>query len=225
MNCIWQILIETKMKAELNYEYTSKEEKLNIYTHAFGLFFSIIVFPFLVLKALDTASFWQSASFIIYGFSLLLLYAASTFYHAAKNPINRRKLNIFDHAAIYVLIAGTYTPYTLVTLEGETGWILFGLTWLFALVGIILKFFFTGRFDKLSTAMYLLMGWQVVFAYKPLMENLASEGLQLLFLGGIFYTIGAILYSIRKLPYNHAIFHVFVLLGSFSHFFSVYFYV
>jgi len=213
------------MKENLNHEYTSKEEKLNIYTHAFGLLFSVIGFPFLLLKAVNAASFWQSASFIIYGFSLLILYAASTFYHAAKNPRNRRKLNIFDHAAIYVLIAGTYTPYTLVTLEGEMGWVLFGLTWLFALVGVVLKLFFTGRFDKLSTAMYLLMGWQVVFAYKPLMQNLATEGLQLLFLGGIFYTIGAILYSIRKLPYNHAIFHVFVLLGSFSHFFSVYFFV
>jgi len=213
------------MKEELNYTYTTKEEKLNIYTHAFGLVFSIIALPFLIAKGIHLNSFWQTTSLFIYGFSLIILYAASTFYHAAKNPRNRRKLNIFDHAAIYILIAGTYTPYTLITLEGKTGWIVFGLTWSFALIGVILKLFFTGRFDKLSTVMYLLMGWQVVFAIKPLMENLATEGLQLLFLGGIFYTIGAILYSIRKLPYNHAIFHVFVLLGSFSHFFSVYYFV
>ena len=213
------------MKEELNYVYTTKEEKLNIYTHGFGLVFSIIGFPFLILKSLEFDDFWKAASLIIYAFSLIILYAASTFYHAAKNAKHRRKLNIFDHAAIYVLIAGTYSPYTLITLEGETGWIVFGLTWFFALIGVILKLFFTGRFDKLSTAMYLLMGWQVVFSIKPLMKNLPTEGLQLLFLGGIFYTIGAILYSIRKLPYNHAIFHVFVLLGSFSHFFSVYFFV
>ena len=169
--------------------------------------------------------FWKPASFIIYGLSLLILYSASTFYHAAKNPKARRRLNIFDHAAIYILIAGTYTPFTIITLEGSTGWIIFGLTWIFALIGVVLKLFFTGRFDKLSTIMYVLMGWQVVFAINPLLENLATEGLQLLFAGGIFYTIGAILYSIKKIPYNHVIFHVFVLLGSVSHFLSVCYYV
>lgn len=213
------------MKKNLNFPYSTKEEKLNVYTHAFGLICSVIGFPFLVFKAIDASTFWQASSYIIYAFSLIILYAASTFYHSAKTPRKRRYLNIFDHAAIYVLIAGTYTPYTLVTLEGQTGWILFGLTWVFALIGVVLKLFFTGRFDKLSTVMYVLMGWQVVFAIKPLMRNLAEEGLQLLFLGGIFYTVGALFYSIRKLPYNHATFHVFVLLGSFSHFFSIYYYV
>ncbi|MDG2195052.1 MAG: hemolysin III family protein [Polaribacter sp.] len=211
--------------SKLNHIYSEKEERLNIITHAFGLVLSGLSFPFLIFKAMRFNGFWKPASFIIYGLSLLILYSASTFYHAAKNPKARRRLNIFDHAAIYILIAGTYTPFTIITLEGTTGWIIFGLTWAFALIGVVLKLFFTGRFDKLSTIMYVLMGWQVVFAIHPLLENLAREGLQLLFAGGVFYTVGAILYSIKKIPYNHVIFHVFVLLGSVSHFISVYYYI
>jgi hemolysin III len=210
--------------SELNHEYSEKEEKLNVISHAFGLVMGIIALPFLIDKSMHFDGFWKPTSIIVYGVSILILYTASTVYHAAKAPKLRRRLNIFDHAAIYVLIAGTYTPFTLITLEGKTGWIIFGLTWFFALTGIILKLFFTGKFDKLSTIMYVLMGWQIVFAINPLLENLATEGLFWLFLGGVFYTIGAILYSIKKIPYNHAIFHVFVLLGSISHFISVYFY-
>lgn len=192
-------------------------------THGFGLLLSIIAFPFLVLKAFNFDGFWKPASFIIYGLSLIILYAASTFYHAAKDPKKRRKLNIFDHASIYVLIAGSYTPFCLVALNSQLGWYMFLFVWFFALIGIILKLFFTGKFDKLSTAMYLLMGWQVVFFVKPLLNSLSAEGLQLLIGGGVFYTIGAILYSIKKVKYNHAIFHVFVLLGSLSHFLGIYF--
>ena len=212
------------MKKELNHEYSKSEETLNILTHAFGLLLSIIALPFLVIKSFSYAGFWKPASLLIYGLSLIVLYAASTFYHAAKEPILRRKLNIFDHAAIYILIAGTYTPYTIIVLEGTLGWVIFGLTWTFALIGVILKLFFTGRFDKLSTVMYVLMGWQIVFAIKPLMTSFSTEGLQLLFAGGVFYTIGAVLYSIKKLQFNHAIFHVFVVLGSLCHFFSVFYY-
>ncbi|QNM85139.1 hemolysin III family protein [Polaribacter pectinis] len=211
------------MSEKLNYEYTVSEERLNVISHGLGLFASIIVFPFLIVKSFSFNGFWKPASFIVYGISLIILYAASTFYHAAKNPKKRRKLNIFDHAAIYVLIAGSYTPFCLVALDSKLGWYLFVFVWIFALVGIVLKLFFTGRFDKLSTAMYLLMGWQVVFLIKPLINSLPEYNLNLLFAGGIFYTIGAILYSIKKLPYNHAIFHVFVLLGSVSHFLAIYF--
>ena len=209
------------MSEKLNHNYSDKEERLNIITHAFGLLLSVIGLPFLIFKSLNLNGFWKPTSLIIYGLSLIILYAASTFYHAAKDPHLRRKLNIFDHAAIYVLIAGTYTPFTILVLEGFLGWIIFGLTWMFALTGIILKLFYTGRFDKLSTALYLLMGWQIMFVINPLIERFSTEGLQLLFAGGVFYTIGAVLYSIKKLPYNHAIFHVFVLLGSVCHFFSV----
>jgi hemolysin III len=211
------------MSEKLNYSYSKKEEFLNVLSHGFGLVMSLVAFPFLIVKALEYDGFWKPISFIIYGASLILLYAASTFYHAAKKPALRRKLNIFDHAAIYVLIAGGYSPYCLVALNSSLGWYVFIFVWLFALVGIILKLFFTGKYNKVSTAMYLLMGWQVAFFAKPLANSLSENGLYLLILGGVFYTIGAILYSIKKLPYNHAIFHVFVLLGSLSHFFSIYF--
>ena len=210
------------MNEDLNQHYSDKEERLNVITHALGLLLSGIGLPFLIVKSFTFEGFWRPVSLVIYGLSLIILYAASTFYHAAKDPRLRRKLNIFDHAAIYVLIAGTYTPFTILALEGSLGWMIFGLTWTFALIGIVLKLFYTGRFDKLSTALYLLMGWQIMFVINPLMERFTTEGLQLLFAGGVFYTIGAVLYSIKKLPYNHAIFHVFVVLGSACHFFSVF---
>lgn len=210
------------MKKTLNYRYSESEERLNIWSHALGLFLSLLAFPFLITKAFTYTGFWQVSSFIIYGLSLIVLYAASTFYHASVNPKNRRKLNIFDHAAIYALIAGSFTPFCIIALDSDLGWYLFVFVWIFALIGIILKLFFTGRFDKLSTAMYLLMGWQVVFFIKPLMKVLTDFGLNLLIIGGVFYTVGAMLYSIKKIPYNHAIFHLFVLLGSASHFFALY---
>ena len=211
------------MNVKLNPGYSETEERLNVWSHGLGLLASVIVFPFLIVKATNYANFWEVTSFVIYGLSLIVLYAASTFYHAAKNPKKRRRLNIFDHAAIYALIAGSYTPFCLVALNSDLGWYMFIAVWVFALTGIILKLFFTGRFDKISTAMYLLMGWQVVFFIKPLMVALPTFNLNLLIGGGVFYTIGAILYSIKKIPYNHAIFHVFVLLGSISHFIAIYY--
>lgn len=213
------------MKTHLNYQYSKKEEFLNILTHGIGLVLSIIALPILIVRALEINDSFAVFSFTVFGISMILLYAASTFYHAAKKPKIRRRLNIFDHAAIYVLIAGSYTPFTLITLKGWLGWVLFGLTWIFALIGIVLKLFYTGKFDKLSTVMYVLMGWQIVFAIKPLLRNLSSEGVTLLIAGGVSYTIGAVLYSIKKLPFNHAIFHVFVLAGTFCHFLSVLWYV
>tara|TARA_B100000795_G_scaffold267821_1_gene253464 strand:+ start:1119 stop:1760 length:642 start_codon:yes stop_codon:yes gene_type:complete len=213
------------MKEELNYQYSKSEEKLNVLTHAFGLLLSIVGLPFLIIKSLNYDGFWKPVSILIYGVSLIVLYTASTFYHASKDTTMRRRLNIFDHAAIYVLIAGTYTPYTVIILEGTLGWFIFGLTWTFTLIGIILKLFYTGKFDKLSTLMYVLMGWQIVLVIKPIIAKLSTEGLQLLIAGGVFYTIGALLYSIKKIQYNHAIFHVFVVLGSLFHFFSIYFFI
>lgn len=212
------------MKENLNHQYSKTEEKLNVWTHGLGFIASIIVFPFLLLKAFEYEGFWKPTSYIIYGLSLIILYAASTFYHAAKDPKKRRKLNIFDHAAIYILIAGSYTPYCLVVLDSSLGWYMFLAVWIFAFTGVILKLFFTGKFDKISTAMYLLMGWQVMFFIKPLLKAISTEGMTYLVAGGVFYTVGAILYSIKKMPYNHAIFHVFVLLGSLSHFIGIYFY-
>ena len=210
------------MSKDLNHCYSEKEERLNIATHAFGLLFSLIALPFLILKSFDYEGFWKSASLVVYGLSMIILYAASTFYHSAKEAKLRRKLNIFDHAAIYVLIAGTYTPFTLIVLAGSLGWLIFSLTWSFALIGIVLKLFFIGRFDKLSTTIYVLMGWQIIFVINPLIEKFSTQGLQFLFLGGVFYTLGAVLYLLKKIKYNHAIFHVFVLFGSLCHFLSVY---
>ncbi|KAA3639411.1 MAG: hemolysin III family protein [Bacteroidetes bacterium] len=205
--------------------YSAVEEKLNILTHGFGALLAIVALVLLVVEASSKGSTLQLVSFAVFGVSLIVLYTASTVYHSAKKPDLRKKLRILDHTAIYVLIAGTYTPFTLVTLEGTLGWTIFFTSWGIALTGITLKLFFTGRFDVLSTIMYVFMGWIIIFAIKPLMNNLAAEGLNWLFAGGIAYTVGAILYSIKKIKFNHAIFHVFVLAGSFCHFMAVYFYV
>lgn len=210
------------MVKDLNPKYAKKEEQLNVLSHAFGLLLSVIAFPFLILKTYSFENFWPKASFIIYGVSLIILYSASTFYHASKKLKLRRILNIADHAAIYVLIAGSYSPLCIVGLQSNLGWYMFVFVWFFALIGIVLKLFFTGRFDKISTAMYLLMGWQIIFLINPLIDNLSSEGLFWLITGGVFYSIGALFYLINKLKYNHAVFHVFVLLGSLSHFLAIY---
>ena len=205
--------------------YDPKEEKLNVISHGIGLLLSIAALVLLVVYSSKYGGVWHIVSFSIYGASLIVLYSASTFYHYSKTPKLRHRLNIFDHAAIYVLIAGTYTPFTLVVLKGWVGWTIFGVSWGLALTGIILKLFFTGKYDKASTIAYVLMGWLIIFAIKPLVNNLPFEGLMWLLSGGIFYTVGALLYSIKKMNYNHAIFHIFVLLGSFSHFMAVFFYV
>jgi len=209
---------------EIEY-YSPIEEKINIISHATGFILSIVAFVLLVMRASLHGDVWQIVSFSIFGASLIILYGASTLYHSAKNPLLRNKLNIIDHASIYVLIAGTYTPFTLVTLKGTIGWVIFGISWGLALTGIILKLFFTGKYDLISTIMYVFMGWVIVFAIKPLIHHLPFEGLLWLFAGGISYTIGAILYSIKKIKFNHAIFHIMVLIGSFCHFVSVFFYV
>lgn len=205
--------------------YSPLEEKINIISHANGFVLSIVALAFLVMHAALHGNVWHIVSFSIFGASLMMLYAASTFYHSAKKSEIRNRLKILDHASIYVLIAGTYTPFTLVTLKGTIGWVIFGISWGLALTGIILKLFFTGKYDIISTMMYILMGWVIVFAIKPLIHNLSLDGLLWLFAGGISYTIGAILYSIEKIKLNHAIFHIFVLFGSLCHFISVFFYV
>ena len=205
--------------------YSPTEEKLNIWSHAFGIFLSIIALVLLILKAVQQDNIWMMISFPIFGVSLILLYLASTLYHASKEPQKRFKLKVFDHAAIYVLIAGSYTPFTLVSLNGETGWLIFSMVWVMAFTGIILKLFFTGRFKVISTTMYVLMGWLIVFYFQELTAHLHEKGVFYLILGGVLYTIGAILYSIKKIKFNHAIFHFFVLAGSFCHFLSIYLYV
>ena len=205
------------------YEYSVTEERWNILTHGFGFVMSVVGLIFLSFR--ESVTLKARISLIIFGVSLCLLYLSSTLYHKAVKPRRRAILNIVDHAAIYILIAGTYTPFTLVTLEGKIGWIIFYIAWGIALLGVILKLFFTGKYNLLSTLLYVGMGWLIISVYAPLLNQLHPKGVWWLFAGGLAYTLGAILYSIKKIPYNHAIFHVFVLLGSFCHFCSIYFYV
>ena len=205
--------------------YSPAEEKTNIISHAAGFFLSIAALVLMVVRASLYGDAWHIVGVSIFGASLICLYAASTLYHSASNPKIRGRLRVVDHATIYVLIAGTYTPFTLVTLNGWVGWLIFGVTWAMALTGIVLKLFFTGRYHLLSTLMYVFMGWIIIFAVKPLINNLPEGGMWWLVAGGIAYTFGAVLYSFKKIKFSHAIFHMFVLLGSFCHFMTVYSYV
>jgi len=186
---------------------------------------SVVGLVLLIVKAASLGTPLHVVSFAIFGASLVILYAASTIYHSTDDPSRRTKLRTVDHAAIYILIAGTYTPFTLAVLSGTVGWTLFGVSWGMAVTGIVLKLFYTGRFNILSTSMYVFMGWVIVFAVKPLMAALPEEGIFWLFAGGIAYTVGAISYSIKKIPFGHAVFHFFVLAGSACHFISVYWYI
>ncbi len=205
--------------------YSPLEEKTNIISHAIGLILSVVALLLMLVRANGSGNILYIVSAGIFGLSMIALYSASTLYHSAKDPKVRARLRINDHATIYILIAGTYTPFTLITLNGWVGWTVFGVSWGMAISGVILKLFFTGRFNVLSTLMYVFMGWIVIFAIKPLVNNLSPEGLFWLIVGGVAYTTGAVIYSVEKIKFNHAIFHLLVLLGSFCHFISVYFYV
>ena len=205
--------------------YTTLEERLNIGSHALGIALSVLGLILLVVRASLYGSAWHVVSVSVFGISMVALYTASTVYHSAREPRRRSRLRIVDHAAIYLLISGTYTPFTLLVLQGTIGWVIFGVSWGMALTGIVLKLFFTGRFKLVSTLMYVFMGWLIVFAIEPLVANLDPSGLAWLVAGGIAYTLGAVLYSIRAIRFNHAIFHLFVLLGSICHFVAVYAYL
>ncbi len=206
-------------------QYPKTEEILNIITHGLGFLLSIAALVLLVVFAALKGNVWHIVSFSIYGVSLVVLYLASTLYHMSKKQSLRNKLNIFDHASIYILIAGTYTPFLLVTLHGPWGWSLLGIIWGLAIGGIIFKILFIGKYDLVSAAIYVLMGWLIIVAIKPMNEHLATGGLWWLLGGGISYSIGAVFYILNKMPYNHAIFHIWVLLGSLAHFIAVFFYV
>ena len=205
--------------------YPSAEERINIASHAVGLLLSIAGLLALVARALLHGNTLQLVSCSVFAVSMITLYTASVAYHSARAPVLRTRLRTVDHAAIYVLIAGTYTPFALVTLQGTAGWVLFGVIWGMAVTGIALKLFFTGRYKLFSTLMYVFMGWLIVFFIKPLVASFPPAGLAWLLAGGIAYTLGAVLYSIPRVPFHHAVFHVFVLLGTTCHFVAVYFYV
>lgn len=205
--------------------YSPREERLNILSHMVAAVLSAIALFALLVRAAPLEGWLPLISAVIYGSCMTCLYIASSCYHSAVQPIRRQRLKVFDHAAIYLLIAGTYTPFTLITLAGSVGWWLFGVSWSMAAVGITLKLFFTGRFKVLSTAMYVLMGWLIIFAYNPLIASLAAGGMFWLLTGGVIYTLGAVLYSIKKIPYNHAIFHLATVIASGCHFIAIYCYV
>ena len=202
--------------------YPAAEERFNVYSHGLGLLLSVLALLVLTLKA---QGMLQVISVSVFAASLIALYGSSTIYHSTDDVTRRARLRTVDHAMIYVLIAGTYTPFALLVMQGTTGWAIFSVIWLMAATGIVIKLFHTGRYDKISTAMYVFMGWSIVFAIKPLIANLSADGLTWLFAGGISYTVGALFYSIKKMPYGHATFHVFCLLGSACHFISVYYFV
>ena len=205
--------------------YSEMEERLNVWTHLAGLLLSVAGLILLIIRAFSLNSLWAVISFSVFGLSMVTLYLASTLYHNAEDPRLRYRLNIFDHAAIYVLIAGSYTPFTLVTLHGPLGFTIFGLVWGLAVAGIIFKIFFTGRFGVLSTVLYVAMGWIIVFSFRTLKQNLGADGIFWLIVGGVAYTVGALLYSLDRIKFNHAVIHIFVLAGTLCHFISVYFYV
>jgi len=199
-----------------------REELVNAWTHGVGALAAIIGGVILVGVALIGGDPRQIAGAISFSVALVLLYLASTLYHAVRDPVLRARLKVLDHCAIFLLIAGTYTPFTLIALQGAWGWSLFGVVWGLATVGILFKLFFTGRFRILSTFLYIGLGWVVVVAYRPLVEALSGSTLAWLVAGGLAYTVGTIFYLNRRIPFSHGIWHLFVLLGSLCHFAAVY---
>lgn len=205
--------------------YTKGEEIANAVTHGIGAGLSVAALVLLIVFAENRGDKWYVLSYTIYGVSLLLLYLGSTLYHSIANVKAKKLFRIFDHASIYILIAGTYTPFTLTVLRPTVGWIIFSIVWILAVAGIIMKVLFIGKFNVLSTIIYIGMGWIIIFAMKYLMALLPVNGIILLFAGGIIYTAGAVLYLFDKVPYNHAVWHVFVMGGSLCHFFCILLYL
>lgn len=202
------------------------EEVANALTHGVGLLFSLVAAPFLVMAATVRGDGLAIVGFSIFALSLVLLYGASTAYHLARHPARKKWMQILDHACIFLLIAGSYTPFALVTLRGPWGWGFLAAAWGFALIGILFKLFFTGRFPLLSNLMYLAMGWMAVIGWEPLTANLPYGGFQWIVAGGVLYTLGVTFFLFdEKVPFFHAVWHLFVLGGSAAHVVAVYQYV
>jgi hemolysin III len=199
----------------------SAEELANSLTHGVGLALSIAGFVVLVILAAMRGSAWRIVSCAVYGSTLICLYASSTLYHGIRSRRLKRVLKICDHSAIYLLIAGTYTPFLLVNLRGSWGWSLFAVIWGLAMAGILFKVWFVEHFPVFSTAVYLLMGWLALVAVKPMLLRVPHSGLLWLLAGGVLYTVGVVFYAWKNVPYNHAIWHGFVLAGSTCHYLAV----
>lgn len=215
----------SKEVEDIEYHWALGDEWANALTHGLGLFLSLIGFFFLIQIPLNNNDHWKLFSFTIYGMSLIILYGASTLYHSFRNKRLKYLFRLIDHCAIYLLIAGSYTPFMLISLKGPWGWTLFTIVWLLAILGIIFKLFFIGRFNRISTAFYLLMGWLAVIAIEPLINNLPLEALYWILAGGLCYTAGVIFFALDRFPFYHAVWHLFVLGGSACHYLAVCFYV
>lgn len=196
------------------------EEVANSITHGLGLILSVAGLTVLVVLAALRGTAWHIVACSIYGTTLVLLYLSSTLYHAIQAPRAKRVFRIFDHAAIYLLIAGTYTPFLLVTLRGPLGWTLFGLQWGMAVCGVVFKSLTKGGYEIASTAVYALMGWMGLLAMRTMYSSLQLQGVLWIVAGGLFYTIGIVFFALNK-RYCHTIWHLFVLAGSICHFYAV----
>ena len=198
-----------------------REELANVLTHGAGAVASLVGAAVLVTIAALGGDAWKVVGSAVFGTTLVLLYTASTLYHAARSPVAKARLKVLDHCAIYLLIAGSYTPFTLIGLRGGWGWSLFGVIWGLAVAGTVFKLFFTGRFPRLSTTIYLAMGWLAVVAAGPMVRRLPAATLAWMVAGGLIYTAGTVFYHNRRIPYAHAIWHLFVIGGSACHFAAV----
>lgn len=206
-------------------KYTKNEEIMNAVTHGIGAGLSIAGLVVLVVFASMHGDVWKIVASAIYGVSMIVLYTASTLYHSFSKTKAASKLNMFDHISIYYLIAGSYTPFMLVNLRGGWGWSIFGVVWACAIAGTVLKIIYGNKLRKVSTIIYLAMGWIIIIAIYPFVKNVETGGIILVVLGGLSYTIGVIFYKWKSLPFNHAIWHLFVLAGTVLQFFAVLFYV
>lgn len=209
------------MVERLNKRYTLGEEIFNSVSHGTGGLLAIAGTVVLIVLSAVRADAWAVVSACIYGASLIILYTMSTLYHAITNERAKGFFRIMDHNTIFFLIAGTYTPFTLVTLRGKTGWILFSVVWGAAILGIVLNSIDLEKFKKISLVCYVMMGWVIIFAIKPMINSLSAVSLTFLLLGGIFYTVGIIFYVIKKVRYFHSVWHLFTIAGSVFHYFSV----
>src|SRR5690606_16247916 len=197
------------------------DEIANALTHGLGAAVALAAGAVLITLAAIYGDGWQLAGAIVFSVALLLLYTASTLYHAIQHPVAKGRLKVFDHCAIYLLIAGAYTPFPLIALRGPWGWGLFAAIWTLALAGVVFKLFFTGRFKLLSTLIYVAMGWLVLVAIKPVLAALDAWTFGWLVAGGLFYTLGTVFYHRESIPYSHAIWHLFCIAGSACHYVAV----
>ncbi|MFD1549186.1 PAQR family membrane homeostasis protein TrhA [Levilactobacillus fuyuanensis] len=212
------------MEKERSRTYQIVNEVLNAVTHGIGAALSIAGLVILILQAHGEGGSLRMTTFLVYGIILVLFYLASTLFHSLYFTRASHVFQIFDHCAIYLLIAGTYTPFSLLVVGGKLGWWMFGIIWAMAIAGIVYKAIWLGKFQVLSTVIYVVMGWMCLMGIGPLYRGLGPVGFVLLFLGGVAFTAGAVLYSFKGVPFGHVIWHLFVMLGTGLMYFSILFY-